>query len=73
MKGAGDFAKYNYRGADADDDEIYGLADRNEQIAQALRSVVLNYLQKLFCQMALARKVITDFNYVYAPLRYLAF
>ena len=58
-------AKFNYRGADEDD--INGLVDRDETGENELRTVVMGYLQKLFCQMALAKKVVEDFNRVYAP------
>ena len=60
-----EFAKFNYRGAD--DMDINGLVDRDEGLENELRSIVLNYLQKLCCQMALAKRVVDDFNRVYAP------
>ena len=28
---------------------------------------MMNYLQKLFCQMALVKKTVQDFNEVFAP------
>lgn len=58
-------AKFNYRGADEED--INGLVDRDEASENELRTIVMSYLQKLFCQMALAKQVIQDFNTVYAP------
>ena len=58
-------AKFNYRGAD--DEDINGLVDRDETSENELRTIVMGYLQKLFCQLALAKKVIQDFNTVYAP------
>lgn len=58
-------AKFNYRGADEED--INGLVDRDESSENELRTIVMSYLQNLFCQMALAKKVIEDFNSVYAP------
>ena len=66
ISSAMDMAKFNYRGADEED--INGLVDRDETGENELRTVVMSYLQKLFCQMALAKKVIEDFNRVYAPI-----
>ena len=66
ISSAMDMAKFNYRGADEED--INGLVDRDESGENELRTVVMSYLQKLFCQMALAKKVIEDFNRVYAPI-----
>lgn len=34
-----------------------------------LRTIVLGYMQKLFCQMALVKKVMDDFKNVYAPVQ----
>lgn len=62
---AADFAKFNYRGADEED--INGLVNRNEVIENQLRNIVMSYLQKLFCQLALTKRVIEDFNRAYAP------
>ena len=58
-------AKFNYRGADEDD--INGLVDRDENMENELRTIVMGYFQKLFCQLALVKKVIQDFDRVYAP------
>ena len=60
-------AKFNYRGADEED--VNGLVDRDEVMEYELRNVVMGYLQKLICQMALAKKVIQDFKNVYAPVQ----
>ena len=61
----GDFVKFNYQKADIQD--INGLVDRDEALENDLRTIVMNYLQKLFCQMALAKKITLDFNEVFAP------
>lgn len=34
-----------------------------------LRTIVMGYMQKLFCQMALVKKVMDDFKNVYAPVQ----
>ena len=62
---ASEMAKFNYRGADEED--VNGLVDRDENMENELRNIVMGYLQKLFCQIALAKKVIQDFRSVYAP------
>ena len=61
----GDFATFNYKTADIED--INGLVDRDETLENELRTTVMNYLQKMFCQIALAKSVIQDFNQIYAP------
>ena len=53
-KGKGDFATFNYKTADVED--INGLVDRDEALENELKTIVMNYLQKLFCQMALIKK-----------------
>ena len=47
ISSAMDMAKFNYRGADEED--INGLVDRDESGENELRTVVMSYLQKLFC------------------------
>ena len=64
-KEKGDFATFNYQKADSQN--INGLVDRDEALENELRTIVMNYLQKLFCQMALAKKISCDFNQVFAP------
>ena len=64
-KEKGDFATFNY--SKADSSNINGLVDRDEALENELRTMVMNYLQKLFCQMALAKKISHDFNSVFAP------
>ena len=59
-KEKGDFATFNYSRADSSN--INGLVDRDEALENELRTMVMNYLQKLFCQMALAKKISHDFN-----------
>ena len=39
--------KFNYRGADEED--INGLVQRNENSENELRTIVMGYLQKLLC------------------------